>query len=101
MASCGVTSPVFKRLDHDRYQPTDYARGPWDPRAMHGGAPSALLAGVLETALAHPDDAVPMHPSRLAAKASRAALPAECIWIARADLAGAALPAPIRRLLAR
>ena len=42
-----------------------------------------------------------MHPSRLAAKASRAALPAECIWIARADLAGAALPAPIRRLLAR
>jgi A/G-specific adenine glycosylase len=45
--------------------------------------------------------ALTMHPSRLAAKASRAALPAECIWIARADLAGAALPAPIRRLLAR
>lgn len=60
-----VTIPVFERLDHDRYQPTDYARGPWDPRAMHGGAPSALLAGVLEAALTHPDDDVPMHPSRL------------------------------------
>ncbi len=45
--------------------------------------------------------ALTMHPSRLAAKASRAALPAECIWIARGDLAGAALPAPIRKLLAR
>ena len=45
--------------------------------------------------------ALTMHPSRLAAKASRAALPAECIWIARADLAGAALPAPIRKLLTR
>lgn len=32
---------------------------------MHGGAPSALLAGVLEAALAQPDDPLPMHPSRL------------------------------------
>jgi len=45
--------------------------------------------------------ALTMHPSRLAAKASRSALPAECMWIAREDLAGAALPAPIRKLLAR
>ena len=45
--------------------------------------------------------ALTMHPSRLAAKASRSALPAGCMWIAREDLAGAALPAPIRRLLAR
>ncbi|MDO8390516.1 MAG: thioesterase family protein [Actinomycetota bacterium] len=60
-----TTTPVFERLDHDRYQPTDFARGPWDPRAMHGGAPSALLAGVLEAALAQPDDPLPMHPSRL------------------------------------
>ena len=45
--------------------------------------------------------ALTMHPSRLAANASRSVLPAECAWIARADLAGAALPAPIRRLLAR
>ncbi len=60
-----MTTPVFERLDHDRFQPTDFARGPWDPRAMHGGAPSALLAGVLEAALADPNDPLPMHPSRL------------------------------------
>lgn len=60
-----MSTPVFERLDHDRYQPTDFARGPWDPRAMHGGAPSALLAGVLEAALADPADPQPMHPSRL------------------------------------
>ncbi len=28
--------------------PTEHARGPWDPRALHGGAPSALLASVFE-----------------------------------------------------
>lgn len=28
--------------------PTERARGPWDPRAQHGGAPAALLASVLE-----------------------------------------------------
>lgn len=29
---------------------TDHCRGPWDPRAQHGGAPSALMAHVLEVA---------------------------------------------------
>jgi A/G-specific adenine glycosylase len=43
--------------------------------------------------------ALTMHPSRLVAKASRAATPPECMWIPRDDLAGAALPAPIRKLL--
>lgn len=28
--------------------PTERARGPWDPRAQHGGAPAALLAAELE-----------------------------------------------------
>lgn len=27
---------------------TQYARGPWDPRHQHGGAPAALLAGAFE-----------------------------------------------------
>lgn len=31
-----------------RFAPTELARGPWDPGAQHGGAPAALLAGVLE-----------------------------------------------------
>lgn len=32
--------------------PTERARGPWDPRAQHGGAPAALLASALESATA-------------------------------------------------
>lgn len=31
-----------------RFEPTELARGPWDPDAQHGGAPAALLAGALE-----------------------------------------------------
>lgn len=38
---------IFER-DGDRYVPTPLARGPWDPEALHGGAPAALLAGALE-----------------------------------------------------
>jgi hypothetical protein len=39
---------LFER-DGNRYIPTLLTRGPWDPRAMHGGAPSALFAHVCET----------------------------------------------------
>jgi acyl-coenzyme A thioesterase PaaI-like protein len=28
--------------------PTEHARGPWDPAALHGGAPAALLTSVFE-----------------------------------------------------
>jgi hypothetical protein len=35
-------------LDGDLAVPTELARGPWSPHAQHGGAPSALLAGLLE-----------------------------------------------------
>lgn len=31
-----------------RFTPTEHARGPWDPRALHGGAPAALIAHVFE-----------------------------------------------------
>ncbi len=34
--------------DGDRYVPTELTRGPWDPDAMHGGAPGALLARAIE-----------------------------------------------------
>jgi len=34
----------------DRYLPTDLARGPWTPDALHGGPPGALLASRLERA---------------------------------------------------
>ncbi len=32
----------------DWYAPTPLARGPWDPNALHGGAPSALFAWACE-----------------------------------------------------
>ncbi|MCZ7528055.1 MAG: thioesterase family protein [Acidimicrobiia bacterium] len=34
--------------DGDRFVPTDLARGPWYPDAMHGGAPAALVARAAE-----------------------------------------------------
>jgi hypothetical protein len=39
---------VFVRTGEDRYEPTEHARGPWDPRAQHGGAPAALMTAALE-----------------------------------------------------
>jgi Acyl-CoA thioesterase C-terminal domain/Acyl-CoA thioesterase N-terminal domain len=37
--------------DGEWFVPTDFARGPWDPDACHGGPPTALLARALERAL--------------------------------------------------
>jgi acyl-coenzyme A thioesterase PaaI-like protein len=34
--------------DGERLTPTEHARGPWDPRALHGGAPAALLTAAFE-----------------------------------------------------
>jgi hypothetical protein len=30
------------------FMPTEHARGPWDPQALHGGAPAALIADAFE-----------------------------------------------------
>ncbi len=32
----------------ERFMPTEHARGPWDPRALHGGAPAALMTAAFE-----------------------------------------------------
>ncbi|HEX3392050.1 MAG TPA: thioesterase family protein [Solirubrobacteraceae bacterium] len=32
----------------DTFVPTEHARGPWDPGALHGGAPAALIAAAFE-----------------------------------------------------
>jgi Thioesterase-like superfamily len=32
----------------EHFTPTGHARGPWDPRALHGGAPAALLTAAFE-----------------------------------------------------
>lgn len=34
--------------DGERFTPTEHARGPWDPQALHGGAPAALLTSAFE-----------------------------------------------------
>jgi hypothetical protein len=39
---------VFIPEGDGHYRPTEYARGPWDPRAQHGGAPATLIAGAFE-----------------------------------------------------
>lgn len=38
---------IFSARD-GRYVPTEQARGPWDPAALHGGAPAALLTAAFE-----------------------------------------------------
>jgi hypothetical protein len=34
--------------DGERFQPSELAAGPWDPQALHGGAPAALIAAKFE-----------------------------------------------------
>ncbi|HWH11398.1 MAG TPA: thioesterase family protein [Solirubrobacteraceae bacterium] len=42
-----MDEPVFQ-TDAGGFLPTDHGRGPWDPKALHGGAPAALLARAVE-----------------------------------------------------
>jgi acyl-coenzyme A thioesterase PaaI-like protein len=44
---------VFLR-EGDRVTATAHGRGPWDPQALHGGAPAALLAAAFEAVPASP-----------------------------------------------
>jgi acyl-coenzyme A thioesterase PaaI-like protein len=39
---------IFLDEGEGRFTPTEHARGPWDPRALHGGAPAALIAAAFE-----------------------------------------------------
>jgi hypothetical protein len=39
---------IFVAAGEGRFAPTEHARGPWDPRALHGGAPAALMTAALE-----------------------------------------------------
>lgn len=39
----GASSP-----EGEHFTPTPHARGPWDPRALHGGAPAALMTAAFE-----------------------------------------------------
>jgi hypothetical protein len=42
-----MTESIFL-AEGDLFVPTEHARGPWDPRALHGGAPAALIASAFE-----------------------------------------------------
>lgn len=37
---------LFDAIDADRFEPSEFTRGPWRPDAQHGGPPSALLGHV-------------------------------------------------------
>jgi Thioesterase-like superfamily len=43
-----VTAAAIFRRTGELYEPTQMARGPWDPGALHGGAPAALMASAIE-----------------------------------------------------
>jgi hypothetical protein len=61
-------APAVFTPDGDLLVPSPHARGPWDPDAMHGGGPTALLARAIE-ALETP---APMRIVRLAVEFPRA-----------------------------
>ncbi|HWX86672.1 MAG TPA: thioesterase family protein [Solirubrobacteraceae bacterium] len=42
-----MTDSIFT-ADGGLFLPTEHARGPWDPGALHGGAPAALIASAFE-----------------------------------------------------
>jgi hypothetical protein len=42
-----VSETIFNACD-GRFVPTEQARGPWDPQALHGGAPAALITRAFE-----------------------------------------------------
>jgi hypothetical protein len=42
-----VSESIFV-AEGELYAPTEHARGPWDPRSLHGGAPAALIASAFE-----------------------------------------------------
>jgi len=48
-----MTESVFL-TEGDRVTATAHGRGPWDPQALHGGAPAALLAAAFEQMPAAP-----------------------------------------------
>lgn len=46
-ATASSAASIFV-ADSECFVPTEHARGPWDPNALHGGAPAALIASAFE-----------------------------------------------------
>ena len=62
------TASLFRQIDVDLVTPTDLSRGPWDPRALHGGPVAALIADAIERM---PDDGIDWFVSRLTVELER------------------------------
>ena len=71
-----MSDSIF-RTEGDLLVPTGHARGPWDPRMQHGGAPAALLVRAIEALAPEMQlarltveflGAVPLAPVRVAAE---------------------------------
>ena len=60
---------LFEPVGPDGWIPTEFSRGPWDPRACHGGPVSALLARAVEHA--EPDAPVDWQIARLSIELTR------------------------------
>jgi len=43
-----ATAESIFLAEGESFLPTEHARGPWDPRALHGGAPAALITAAFE-----------------------------------------------------
>jgi hypothetical protein len=97
-----VTETSIFTVAGDTYAATPAARGPWSPDALHGGAPSALLAGAIERFVAGTDmrvasihltflGEVPMGPLRVAVELEKPGR--------RQQVVGAALTAGERTVL--
>ncbi len=43
-----MSDTIFLTQGNHVFTPTEQARGPWDPRALHGGAPAALITAAFE-----------------------------------------------------
>lgn len=69
----GDATAIFTPVDDQTFRPSQLAVGPWDPDALHGGPPCALLAGALERTVAAADLGVDFFPARFTAELVRPA----------------------------
>jgi Thioesterase-like superfamily len=53
-----MVDAIFIPSDDGRFEPSEHARGPWHPGALHGGAPAALIAQAFERM--EPDSQLPI-----------------------------------------
>ena len=58
-----MSGALFESAGEEQWVATEFARGPWDPRACHGGPVAALLARAVERA--DPDSTIDWQVSRL------------------------------------